>query len=232
MEESLFTDNTDEIVNRYGALVSSICRRMIKNEEDAKDAAQEAWAEIIKGLPAFKGASKISTWIYTVTYHAAMRYSQNEKVYSTRFLRSYFHGDQLEVPCYIDYDKDIWIKEMCDKCLTGILHCLDAESRMAYLFKDMVQLSYQNIGIILDKDPVAIRKIVSRSRRKLKNFLEDECILYNPNGKCKCRMKKLVTDIQLPQEYIKLRNFIKKANIFLESQKVLPQKNDWNKYLL
>jgi RNA polymerase sigma-70 factor (ECF subfamily) len=204
---------------------------MIQNEEDSRDAAQEAWMEILKGLPKFRGDAKISTWIYTVTYHAVMHFTQKEKNYSTRFLRNYFHGEQLEVPCNIDYDKDIWIKEMCDKCLTGILHCLDAESRLAYLLRDIAQLSYENIGLVLEKDPVIVRKIVSRSRGKLKGFLNEECILYNPCGNCKCRMKNLVTDIKLPQEYLKLRDFIGRVNLYLESQKILPQKDYWNEYV-
>ena len=223
---------TNDIVNDYGPLVSSICRRMIQREEDAEDAAQEAWIEILKGLHKFRGEAKLSTWIYTVTYHTVMRHSRKEKNYSTRFLRGYFHQDQLEVPDNIDYDKNIWIKEMCDKCLTGILHCLDIESRMAYLFRDMVQLSYEDISEIIEKDPATVRKIVSRGRRKLKNFLNDECMLYNPSGKCKCRMKNLVTDIKLPQEYLKLRSFVNRVNIYLESQKVLPLKNYWNKYVV
>lgn len=221
----------NDLVQTYGPLVSSICRRMVQNEEDARDAAQEAWTEILRGLPGFRGEAGLSTWIYTITSRSVMRYTQREKIYSTRFLRDYFHGDQLEVPCNIDYDKHIWIKEMCDKCLTGILHCLPAENRMAYLFRDMVQLSYADIAAILEINPETARKIVSRCRRKLKNFLNDECTLYNPEGNCKCRMKELVTDIKLPQEYLKIRLFARRANLYLESRQVLPQKNYWEKYV-
>lgn len=222
--------SAEEIVNDYGAMVSAICRRMIRNEEDAKDAAQEAWTEILAGLDKFRGDAKISTWIYSVAYHAVMHYSQKERLYSSRFLRDYFHGEQLEVPCDIDYDREIWIKEMCDKCLTGILHCLDGESRIAYLFRDMVQLSYECIGEIIEKESAAVRQMVARSRRKLRYFLADECVLYNPHGKCKCRMGNLVTDIKLPQEYLKLRKFINRVNLFLESRQVLPQKNYWESF--
>ncbi len=215
------------IAEEYGPLVSSICRRMIQNAEDARDAAQEAWMEIIRGLNTFKGDAKLSTWIYTVTCHAVMRYSQKDRMYSTRFLRDYFHGDQLEIPYEIDYDRQIWIKEMCDKCLTGILHCLDMETRLAYLLRDVARLSYEEIAEIVEKDPATARKIVSRSRSKLKNFLNDECTLYNPSGSCKCRMKQLVTDIRLPQEYQKLRQFASRVNLYQESQSILPQKNYW-----
>ncbi len=56
----------EEITKEYRGLVSAISHRMIQNPEMAKDAAQEAWMEILKSLKTFKGESKISTWIYTV----------------------------------------------------------------------------------------------------------------------------------------------------------------------
>ena len=227
MDSNTSVLDTNTIAEKYGSLVSSICRRMIQNAEDAKDAAQEAWAEIIKGLPSYKGEAKLSTWIYTVTYHSVMHFCQKDKIYSTKFLRDYFHGDSLEVPCDIDYDKSLWIKEMCDKCLTGILHCLDPESRLAYLFRDVAQLSYEDIAVIMEQDPAAARKTVSRSRKKLRNFLNNECVLFNPSGSCKCRMKNLVEDIMLPQEYQKLRRFVSRVNLYKESQSILPQKNYW-----
>lgn len=217
----------DEIVINYGELVTSICRRMLRNEEDAKDAAQQAWIEIIDGLPSFKGNSKLSTWVYTVTYHSVLRKAQNDRIYSTKFLSDYFHGEELEIPQNVDYDHDIWIKDMCDKCLTGILHCLDFENRMAYILRDIAQLSYNVISEIIGKDSASIRKSVERSRNKLKSFLNEECALYNPNGTCRCRMKKLVTEIRLPEEYAKLRKAVKRINVFLESQHVMPATNYW-----
>lgn len=221
----------EQLVTDYGALVSSVCRRMVRNEEDAKDAAQEAWAEITKGLADYRGEAKLSTWIYTVTYRAVLHYTKKEQQYSTRFLRDYFHGDPLDLPYDPDYDKPIWVKEMCDKCLTGILHCLDTESRIAFLLRDMVQLSYEEIAVILEKEPQTVRKTVSRSRAKLNSFLKDECSLFNPNGNCRCRMRNLVADIRLPQEYQKLRRFVHRANLYLESRQVLPLKNYWKSYL-
>lgn len=227
MENGLFFE---KIISEYGPLVSSICRRMIQNEEDARDAAQETWLEIIKSLPSFREESRLSTWIYTLTKRKVMSLCKKEKLYSTRFLSNFFRGEPLD-PSSADYEKDIWIKEMCDQCLTGILHCLDNESRLAYLFRDVARLSYENIAVIFEKDPAAVRKVVSRSRRKLKGFLNNECILYNPGGSCNCRMKSLVTGINLPGEYQKIRKLAHRANLFLESQQILPQKNYWEKFL-
>lgn len=112
---------------------------------------------------------------------------------------------------------------MCDKCLTGILHCLTNEARIVYVFRDISELEYDEISEITGKEEVSVRKLHSRSRRKLKNFLNDECVLYNPSGKCNCRMKTLVMNINLPDEYKKLRASVDRINLFRESEEVLPK---------
>ncbi|SKC89446.1 RNA polymerase sigma factor [Maledivibacter halophilus] len=221
----------DEIAKEYGDMVSSICRRMIQDPSMAEDAAQEVWIQIIKSINSFKGDSKLSTWIYSVTRRVIISYCTKEKKYTTRFLTNYFRNGKLEIPKDIDYDKVIWIKEMCDKCITGMLHCLDNEKRLIYLFKDMAQLEYKDIAFIFNKEEAAVRKMVSRIRHKLKNFLNDQCILYNPKGKCDCRMKKLVKEINLNKEYEKIRKIIGKVNFLLESEKILPKKNFWKNYI-
>ena len=53
------------VVERYGRLVSSICWRMTRDEDAAREAAQEVWLAVLEGLPRFRGESSLSTWIYT-----------------------------------------------------------------------------------------------------------------------------------------------------------------------
>lgn len=217
----------DNIARDYGGMVSAICSRMIQDRGIAEDAAQEVWVQIVSSIDSFKGSSKLSTWIYKIAQRVIISYCKNERIYTTRFLRDYFRGESLDIPDEVDYDNDIWIKEMCDKCMTGMLHCLDNESRLIYLFRDVAKLDYETIAYIFDKDEAAVRKTVSRARPKLKSFLENECILYNPNGKCNCRMKKLVLDIKLQEEYEKLRKLVGKVNFFIQGDKIFPKKNFW-----
>jgi RNA polymerase sigma factor (sigma-70 family) len=221
----------ESLVKDYGPMVSSICRRMLQDPEIAQDASQQVWIEVIKGLPGFRGQSKISTWIYTIAHRVIMALAAGERQYSTRFLRGYFNSGDIELASGEDLDRKVWVSEMCDKCLTGMLHCLDNEARLIYIFRDIVGLSYQEIAQIHQTDEQTVRQIISRTRRKLRNFLKDECALFNPKGACRCRMSKLVAEIDLPQEYEKLRSVARSANVYLESEKVLPGKNYWLEYL-
>jgi RNA polymerase sigma-70 factor (ECF subfamily) len=200
---------------------------MIQNEEASKDAVQEVWLELVKNLQYFRNESKVSTWLYTITCRVVMRLTKKERQYTTRYLSNYFRGEDLGIPDYENFDKQLWVKEMCDKCLTGILHCLDNEARLAYILRDISMLTYQEISEILEKEESTVRKMISRSRSKLRNFLNDECILSNPESKCKCRMSKWVMEVSLPEEYRKLKEITNKINLYKASETILPEKNFW-----
>ncbi|NOX35039.1 MAG: sigma-70 family RNA polymerase sigma factor [Deltaproteobacteria bacterium] len=231
IENNTDTVSISNLVEDYGRLVSSICRRMIQDEETARDAAQEAWLEITKSLHSFRGGSKISTWIYTITYRAVMHYAKKEKVYSAKYVRDYFSQEEIKLPCSQDLDKRLWVKQMCDKCLTGVLYCLNHKSRMAYILRDIARLSYEEIADVLEHSPVSVRQMISRSRKKLQNFLKDECILHNTKGKCSCRMRKWVIEIDLVREYQELTQSIAEVNVFRETEEIISRVNYWRQFL-
>ncbi len=220
----------NEIITEYGPMVSSVCRRMISDRNLAEDASQEVWIQIVKSLDSFKGDSKLSTWIYSIASRVVIKLSKKEKVYSTRFLSNVFSLDKFEIPDEVDFDKAMWIKDMCNKCLTGILHCLDNESRLIYLLRDVIHLEYNEIAVIFNKKVASIRKTISRVRDKLKNFLNNECILYNPSGNCSCRMKNHVEDIKLKDEFNKIVSLKEEVDIFVKSESIFPNKNFWLKF--
>jgi len=217
------------LIENYGGMVASICKRMIQNKETAEDAAQDVWLEVAKSLSSFRGESKISTWLYSIASRVVMKRAKEERQYSTRFLSSYFHGDDIEVPDNVDYDEKLWVREMCDKCLTGTLHCLSNESRLAYILRDINLVPYAEIAEILELEEAAARKIISRSRNKLRSFLNDECILKKADSKCKCRMSKWVQEVNLQEEYKKLAKTVSKIGFYRASEMILPEKNYWLK---
>jgi RNA polymerase sigma-70 factor (ECF subfamily) len=221
----------DSIARDYGRMVSSICRRMIMDEEVARDAAQQVWVEIAKSFPSFRGEAKISTWIYTITRRIAADHALNERTYTMRFARDYFSGEDIDQPVHSDPDREIWVKEMCDKCVTAMLHCVDNETRLAHIFRDVAELEYGEIAGVLDKDEVAVRQMVSRSRKRINSFLRDRCALYNPRGDCRCRIVKHVRDVNLAAEYEKIGVMVRRVNFFRKSEQVLPGKNFWENLL-
>jgi len=224
---------SDNEILEYGKMISIVSNRMISNKEVAREAAQEVWIEVLQSLSSFKSESKLSTWIYTIARRVISRYAINERHHSIDFLHTFLNGDDRELPNNIsEFEEGLWIKEECDRCLTGLFHCLTNDARMIYLFRDVILLPYSEIARIMGRDEQYIRKTMSRSRAKLKNFLNNECRIFNPNSKCKCRMNTLLNKISLPQEYQRIRDFGKRIHIFRQAEIILPSKNYWEKYSL
>jgi len=68
------------LVDRYKRMVYSIAWRVLGNQEDAQDVAQEGFIKAYQQLYQFEGKSKFSTWLYTIVYRTALAKAKEAKV--------------------------------------------------------------------------------------------------------------------------------------------------------
>ena len=61
-----------ELVDQYKNLVHSVIRQTIPETTQAEDLAQEVFIRIYKGLPGFKGQSRLSSWIWRIAYRVCL----------------------------------------------------------------------------------------------------------------------------------------------------------------
>src|SRR4051794_19407808 len=59
-----------ELVDQYKGLVFALVTRSISNRARAEEVAQDVFLKVYKGLPYFRGESKLSTWIYRIVINA------------------------------------------------------------------------------------------------------------------------------------------------------------------
>ena len=67
-DESVF----EEVVRRFGPRMLATARRLLRNEEDARDAVQEAFLAAFKGIGGFDGRARLSTWLHRIGVNAAL----------------------------------------------------------------------------------------------------------------------------------------------------------------
>ena len=65
-------DAYERLVRGEGGRMLAVARRILPNEEDAREAVQDAFLSAFKGLPNFDGASRLSTWLHRVAVNAAL----------------------------------------------------------------------------------------------------------------------------------------------------------------
>ena len=112
-----------------------------------------------------------------------------------------------------------------------MLHCVDNETRLAHIFRDIAELDYAEIAAILGRNEASVRQMVTRSRKRINSFLSEKCTLYNPAGDCRCRIKKHVGEVNLAGEYRKIGEMVGRVNFYRKSELVLPGKNYWKNLL-
>ncbi len=68
------------LVNRYQSYVFTLTLRMVKSREDAEEVAQDVFIKAYKYLADFKGASKFTTWLYTIVHNTCISFLRKKKL--------------------------------------------------------------------------------------------------------------------------------------------------------
>src|SRR5688572_18449805 len=69
-----------ELVTRYQNYVFTLILRMIKSREDAEEIAQDVFVKAYRSLADFRGESKFSTWLYTITNTTCITFLRKKKL--------------------------------------------------------------------------------------------------------------------------------------------------------
>ena len=165
-----------ELVEHYKNLVHSVIRQTIPETAHAEDLAQEVFIRIYKGLPGFKGQSRLSSWIWQITYRVCL--SEIEKIRKEKGLVSIDDPDasmNLSVhPDFVD-EKSSW-EQLEDQDQWEVLfQQLPARHRMILVLYYYRELSYLEIAEILDRPMGTIKSDLHRAKASLrKTYLENE----------------------------------------------------------
>ncbi len=158
------------IVNRYQNYVFTLAFRFTKNREDAEEVAQDIFVKAYRSLSDFRGASKFSTWLYTIVNTTCITFLRkkrlvthsldDERVFETADNQnSAFRADQIEQKSKTS---------MVNKAIALLDHN-DAE--IITLFYKAEQ-SLEEIGEILGLDPKTAKVRLHRARQRLKEKME------------------------------------------------------------
>jgi RNA polymerase sigma-70 factor, ECF subfamily len=61
-----------DLSDSYGAKIYQLAFRYLRNREDAEEVAQDVLMKVYQKIDAFRGDAALSSWIYRITFNAAM----------------------------------------------------------------------------------------------------------------------------------------------------------------
>ena len=68
------------LVNRYQNYVFTLALRFTKNREDAEEVSQDIFIKAYRALSDFRGASKFSTWLYTIVNTTCITFLRKKRL--------------------------------------------------------------------------------------------------------------------------------------------------------
>src|SRR5262245_59425566 len=65
--------SAEQVYHAYYPQVRCLALRLLRNETDAEDVAQEVLLKVVRKLHTFRGDASLSTWLHRVTVNAVLR---------------------------------------------------------------------------------------------------------------------------------------------------------------
>lgn len=158
------------LVTRYQNYVFTLTLRMVKSREDAEEIAQDVFIKAYKYLADFKGASKFTTWLYTIVNNTCITFLRKKKL----DIQSLDNEKVFETATNLDAGIKANLIEQKSKIAMvneaiGLLNRDDAQ--IITLFYKGEQ-SLDEIAIILGLEANTAKVRLHRARTRLKEKME------------------------------------------------------------
>jgi RNA polymerase sigma-70 factor (ECF subfamily) len=72
-------DAFETLVRAHSGRMLSVCRRILRNDEEARDAVQEAFVSAFRGISSFEGSSLLGTWLHRIAVNASLMRLRSKK---------------------------------------------------------------------------------------------------------------------------------------------------------
>ena len=164
----------DELVRRYRDKVYRLAFKILRNEDDASEALQDAFLSAYRGLKNFKAESTFSTWLFRITTNASlMKYrKRRDNVVSLEQSQNPSDGaEALQLPDWSTQPLDELLDGETREVMEEGKAQLDEDLRTVFILRDEEGLSNAEVAEILDLSVAAVKSRLHRARLRLRDRL-------------------------------------------------------------
>lgn len=154
------------LVDKYQGYVFTIVLRYVKSREDAEEVAQDVFVKAYRSLSDFKGASKFSTWLYTVASTTSITFLRKKKLE----VQSLDNEKVFAVADNVDGGMNANQVEQKSKInmVNAAIKLLNPEDAQIITLFYQGEQTLEEIAQILKKEQNAVKVQLHRARTRLK----------------------------------------------------------------
>ncbi len=174
----------EQLIGTHQQYVYNIAFRMMGNEEDAKDAAQEALIKVFKNIGSYRHDSKFSTWLYRIVMNTCKDLLRKRKS-NVISIDKGIATDEGEVQMEFEDPnaspvRDYERKEV-QETIQEAMEDLPEANKSVLILREIKDYSYDEISDILDIPVGTVRSRINRGRKMLADRLRERLPDHIPN---------------------------------------------------
>ena len=154
----------NQLLDQHHDRLYWMIRKIVLVHSDAEDVLQNTWIKIHKGLPKFKGESKIETWMFRIAYNECMRFLKRKKYFYRLDEIDTSYVETLKADVYFDADE-------ASLKLQKSLSNLTERERHIFNLKYQDDLKFKVIAELLQMNVNSVKTIYYKTERKIKEEL-------------------------------------------------------------
>lgn len=178
------TESFSQLVLKYERKIINYAFRMLRDENDAEDAAQEAFLRAYRKIDTFNGDASFSTWLYTILNNICLDILRKRKRTgeNTHVSINQNNTEDDEYEIQIEDTSpgpyDSYRQKAAMKALEAGIEKLSDEHRAVIVMRDINGLEYDEIAKITGMSLGTVKSRISRARIALRKILEEDRELF------------------------------------------------------
>ena len=171
-----------DVAEAYGSKIYQLAFRYLRNKEDAEEVTQDVLYKVHRKIDAFRGDAALSSWIYRITFNAAMsrlRTAKYQRAQQDDLQAVISDGDEMtsaarkEIADWSDLaDERVFRSQLRRRVFKAIL-ALPAIYRAPVMLRDIHGLSTEEASAMLHVKDQTLKSRLHRGRLILRRQLAD-----------------------------------------------------------
>jgi RNA polymerase sigma-70 factor, ECF subfamily len=146
-----------ELVRGYERRVRSVLARLLDDERDVEEAAQDVFVQAWRNLSSYRGEAVLFTWLYRIAVNEALMRKRRKQVAVAELDEGMVGASEPDV-------EEGW--------LLARLRALPDELRVPLVLRDIEGLSNQEVADVLELSLAAAKSRIHRARMRIRAELE------------------------------------------------------------
>lgn len=171
------TNALSELIEAHQQRIIGTVAKMLGDESDAEDVAQQVFIRVWKSAGRYEPTAKFTTWLYKITRNLVFNELRRRKRHTTTSLDRPLGPDDDDRPLQTA-DHSVKAPDTAlldDEMQAAIQRAIDElpeTQRMAIILRRYDDVSYEEIGEILDLSVPAVKSVIFRARTDLRVKLQ------------------------------------------------------------